>query len=414
MKLEGKKADKENEVPKELRPYDEIVRKTADFKFGGNISEDVRKFMEYGGLPRVEKKPVSKKVYGSVLYVKEPMEIIVGKENVATEGSQVTKYKKARLEPGLYLFEYNTESTLTIRRFEDPERILTVCASLKPKELKASDVSFSLTAGKNEKIFERIIKDTIGFYKANPEAARLLEFTVDLLYGSSEKRSGIEAIQNESGLRYLKLAGRELMKLMEEALLTQHTNRLVEMTIPAGATGRFFTSMFSPNALPLRQVAARSELQLSNNTVDNMYVYFTATEKGEPVLRIVYGTQFFPSAKEDAESQANITFNPIIMYNIILDNKAEEVRFFGDYKRGSRGPFDGVDYTTMTPGLVKERELEGKLTKEYRKETDASLLGPEVKVYTINAVVHPSLFVDLLCGAKEESKEKSKHYIPKK
>ncbi|MEM2138166.1 MAG: hypothetical protein QW568_03705 [Candidatus Anstonellaceae archaeon] len=306
--------------------YSQIVQNTASFKFTGNDSEDVRRFLENGGMYRTEKRPASKKEFASVLYFEKPASFMTGTDNiVSSTGSQKTVGQDVKLAAGLYIFNYDTESGLTIRKMGSEKEVLSV--ALKPNDqlgiLSEGSSKLNVTThSANLAAIKSAIASTVSLYKdqSNFEMATLMERTIDCLESYQSDRAKLSA----------KETVRRLMSFMEEGLVQELTKHIAFMAIPP--LGLTFPATYHD--------MARRELLATNNTVDNLLVSFEVERnvfglKNTIAMVVHSGTEF---------ERGSAARNPILQYRIYGSNKAGKVEFPNDYEQQFCGPIDGYDY----------------------------------------------------------------------
>ncbi len=372
-----------------LQSYHVIVRNTSSFKFSGNDAEDVRKFLENGGMYRTEKRPASKQEFASALYFEKETQFMVNTQNVVgstiTGGGsgQSTKANYVKIKPGMYMFQYNTESGITIRMLGSDKEVVQV--ALKPQDqlavLTEPSTEINVTSHPaNLAAIKSAIESTISIYSdaKNSEMAVLMEMSVDGLYrdgnlGRSEKF--LQAYQSDRAKLAAKETVRSLMSFMEESAIRDISKDIAEMRVSGfGVPSDTTVGM------------ARREFLALNNTVDNELVSFEV-EKGEKdksgalVMVVHNGIEFEPGCA---------SYNPILQYRISGENKKGRVEFPNNYEHQFSGMVDGPDFDNSggkrSVAGRSEDERESGMTDLYQigSQFPVSLRSNEVKLFVVN------------------------------
>lgn len=358
-----------------LQSYHDIVRNTSSFKFSGNDAEDVRKFLENGGMYRTEKRPASKKDFASVLYFDRPAAFMVGTDNAASPaGGQKTVGQEITLAPGIYPFNYDTEAGLTIRMSGSEKEMVQI--AVKPSDplniANEPSVKVNVTNhAANLSAVKKAIESTISLYGSNPSAemAVLMEMALDCLYRDGNRgRSAkfLESYQSDRGKLAAKETARSLMSNMEESAVRGNAGRI------AGMTESWPAWIIAPNI----EDTARREYLLTNSTVDNLLVSFEVEGKRGLVAVVHNGTGF---------ETGSSSYNPVLQYRISGGNAKGRVDFPNSYDSEFRGFTDGRDYDNSS-GQPSEQAREGVATEINQRATNTSRTDSpnEVKLFVVN------------------------------
>ncbi|HIH30793.1 TPA: twin-arginine translocation signal domain-containing protein [Candidatus Micrarchaeota archaeon] len=367
-----------------LAVYEQIVKNTSNFRFSGNyrgdvsiFSDQVRKFLEQGGLYRTEKRPASSKDFSTVLHIDKQMWFATGTKNVVTpSGQQTTKNVYTVVKPGIHVYNYDTEARLTLKRLGEDKEALRI--TLNPIDrtgiLSNAPVSLSATGNiENMKNLMQAINSTVEIYRGNKEMAQVMEMALDALYSKGNAGSGIAKegyYQSDSGKLAAKTLVRELMKDMEEMEVRNSSERIAKMTVP-------FVLFFPLHILGSRTNnidQARRELVAANNTVDNLLVSFQVENK-KLVMVVENGTEFEKGAA---------SYNPTIQYRMAGTN-GNYVQFKNSYESQIIGLTDGLDYDNSKASKEPQTEYDRKIL--YRMGTGTN------GIYGIGKPNMPKLFV---------------------
>lgn len=357
--------------PKEYR---QIVKSTSEFCPKGKTQDAVRLFLEKGGMYRTEHRPVSEKKYASVLYFDKPVDLVAGTNNRTDGTAQKTVNGTERIEPGIYIFNYDTEAGLTIRQLGSDAEVLK--AALNPKDeygfLAARSVKINVTAHEGNLLaVAGAIWNAVELYKKNPQMAAIMEMAVDAVYAKGNAGLAVpfgESFQSANGKMAVKEAVRRIMADMEESVVREMSSGIAEMTV---STPRVFANAF--NADKPNMDMARRELLLANETVDSLVVSF-GVAGGRLELVVYSGTGFYPGSA---------SHNPVMAYRI--SGKDGPTEFSNVYAGQWRGMIDGYDFDNA--GHPEEDAHEKRLTGMYQRVTGTNgswTAANEVKLLNVD------------------------------
>ena len=375
-----------------------LDRKLAGCETLEEKQQALRNFLEHGGL-RSDIEPVTKRLYGSVLFLEKDVGLVVGTRNVVRNGGQRMEFVRRDLKAGLYGFNYDTEAGLTLHSLNDPEDVAQISlgfGSSRADRLSAKNAD-------NTRILFDAVRATSRLYAHNRSFAAVMEQCNDALYGNGRSEGGAPwargadgerqemsvgwsgNMQNEPALKAIKATVRELLGAVEEKALADWTDRVHVMINPMSRT-----------LLPVRgqdhvsMDMIRRELLLANGTVDNLHVGFDV--KGGGVMMNLYSY-----ADIDRERK----WNPVLMYQVQPREEAARLEFPNEFT--FHRSWDNIvdlrnDYDNRV--VAGEVALESKLASYYRQRYGEK---GEMNVFGIAITASPASFEQILSRKMTEA-----------